>query len=134
MADTQTTPRGMTRGDRPGRRPETHGNILSTIGNTPVCKIQRVCGDPSTHATVWGKCEYLNPGGSVKDRVALAMIEAAEAEGRITPGKTTLVEPTSGNTGIGLSLVAAVKGYKLVLTMPESMSLERRRMLKSLGA
>lgn len=124
----------MTFGDRPGRRPEAHGNILSTIGNTPVCKLHRVCGDAKTHATVWGKCEYLNPGGSVKDRVALAMIEAAEAEGRITPGKTTLVEPTSGNTGIGLSLVAAVKGYKLILTMPESMSLERRSLLKAYGA
>lgn len=124
----------MTFGDRPGRRPEAHGNILSTIGNTPVCKLHRVCGDSKTHATVWGKCEYLNPGGSVKDRVALAMIEAAEAEGRITPGKTTLVEPTSGNTGIGLSLVAAVKGYKLILTMPESMSLERRSLLKAYGA
>lgn len=129
MADKHMTP-----ADRPGRRPEAHGNILSTIGNTPVCKIHRVCGDASTHATVWGKCEYLNPCGSVKDRVALAMIEAAEAEGRITPGKTTLVEPTSGNTGIGLSLVAAVKGYKLVLTMPESMSLERRSLLKAYGA
>lgn len=124
----------MTPADRPGRRPETHGNILSTIGNTPICKIHRVCGDAQTHATVWGKCEYFNPGGSVKDRVALAMIEAAEAEGRITPGKTTIVEPTSGNTGIGLALVAAVKGYKLLLTMPESMSLERRSLLKAYGA
>ncbi len=132
--DTQGNMRGMTPADRPGRRPEAHGNILSTIGNTPVCRIHRVCGNPKTDATVWGKCEYLNPGGSVKDRVALAMIEAAEAEGRITPGKTTLVEPTSGNTGIGLSLVAAVKGYKLVLTMPERMSLERRSLLRAYGA
>ncbi|MEM6294784.1 MAG: cysteine synthase A [Myxococcota bacterium] len=127
-------PQGLTPSDRRGRRPEAHGNILSLIGNTPVCKIQRVCGSPDTAATVWGKCEYLNPGGSVKDRIALAMIEAAEAEGRITPGKTTIVEPTSGNTGIGLSLVAAVKGYRLLLTMPESMSLERRSLLKAYGA
>ena len=133
MANDSSVP-GMTPADRPGRRPEAHGNILSTIGNTPICRIHRVCGTPETHATVWGKCEYFNPGGSVKDRVALAMIEAAEAEGRITPGKTTLVEPTSGNTGIGLSLVAAVKGYRLILTMPESMSLERRSLLKAYGA
>lgn len=133
MAHNTSAP-GMTPADRPGRRPEAHGNILSTIGNTPICRIHRVCGTPETHATVWGKCEYFNPGGSVKDRVALAMIEAAEAEGRITPGKTTLVEPTSGNTGIGLSLVAAVKGYRLILTMPESMSLERRSLLKAYGA
>ncbi len=123
-----------TPSDRLGRQPEAHGNILSLIGNTPICRIQKVCGDPATHATVWGKCEYLNPGGSVKDRIALAMIERAEADGTIEPGKTTIVEPTSGNTGIGLSLVAAVKGYRLVLTMPESMSLERRSLLKAYGA
>lgn len=113
---------------------QTARNLLSLVGNTPVCKIRQVCGKPSTHATVWGKCEYLNPGGSVKDRIALAMIEAAEAEGRIVPGESTIVEPTSGNTGIGLALAAAVKGYRLVLTMPESMSLERRALLKAYGA
>jgi len=110
------------------------GNILDLIGNTPVVKIRTVCGSEDTHAMVWGKCEYLNPGGSVKDRVALAMIESAERDGLIRPGETTLVEPTSGNTGIGLALVAAVKGYRLVLTMPESMSLERRSLLKAYGA
>jgi cysteine synthase A len=114
--------------------PSTVENILSLIGNTPIVKLQRVIGPPQTHATVWGKCEYLNPGGSVKDRIALAMIEAGEQAGTIRPGETTLVEPTSGNTGIGLALVAAVKGYRLILTMPESMSLERRSLLRAYGA
>jgi cysteine synthase len=108
-------------------------DILDLIGNTPLCRIRRLT-DPALHATVWGKCEMLNPGGSVKDRIALAMIEAAEAAGRITPGASVLVEPTSGNTGIGLAQVAAVKGYRLILTMPESMSLERRALLKAYGA
>ena len=108
-------------------------DILEIIGNTPLCRIRKLA-DPATHATVWGKCEMLNPGGSVKDRVALAMIEAAEAAGQITPGVSTLVEPTSGNTGIGLALVAAIKGYRLLLTMPESMSLERRNLLRAYGA
>lgn len=109
-------------------------NILELIGKTPLCKLRRVIGPSQTHATVWGKCEMQNPGGSVKDRIALAMIEAAEKKGRLTPGKTVLVEPTSGNTGIGLALVASVKGYRLKLTMPESMSLERRKLLQSYGA
>ena len=107
-------------------------DILALIGNTPLCRIRRLTRP--TDATVWGKCEMLNPGGSVKDRIALAMIEAAEASGQITPGVSVLVEPTSGNTGIGLAQVAAVKGYRLVLTMPESMSLERRNLLRAYGA
>lgn len=114
--------------------PPAVGNILTLIGNTPLVRLGKVGGSPKTHANVWGKCEMLNPGGSVKDRIALAMIEAGERAGRIVPGKTTLVEPTSGNTGIGLALVASVKGYRLVLTMPESMSLERRNLLKAYGA
>jgi cysteine synthase A len=105
---------------------------LELIGNTPVVQLTKI--PDGDIAEVWGKCEMCNPGGSVKDRIALAMIEAAEAEGRIEPGKTTIIEPTSGNTGIGLALVCAAKGYDLVLTMPESMSLERRQLLKSYGA
>jgi cysteine synthase A len=107
-------------------------NILELIGGTPLVQLRRMV--PPGSAEVWVKCEQFNPGGSVKDRIALAMIEAAERDGRITPGKSVIVEPTSGNTGIGLALVCAVKGYHLVLTMPESMSLERRSLLKAYGA
>lgn len=115
-------------------RPLLCGNILDLIGNTPLCRIRKVCGSDRTHAAVWGKCEMTNPGGSVKDRIALAMIEDGERSGLLRPGETVLVEPTSGNTGIGLALVAAVKGYRLILTMPESMSLERRNLLRAYGA
>ncbi|MDP8236709.1 MAG: pyridoxal-phosphate dependent enzyme, partial [Candidatus Erginobacter occultus] len=107
------------------------GNILELIGKTPIVRLDRVGGKNS--AIVWGKCEYLNPMGSVKDRIALAMIETAEKEGRLGPG-VTIVEPTSGNTGLGLAMVAAVKGYRLILTMPDTMSLERRKLLTALGA
>src|SRR5581483_3250081 len=107
-------------------------NILELIGGTPLVQLRRMV--PPGAAEVWVKCEQFNPGGSVKDRIALAMIEAAERGGRITPGKSVIVEPTSGNTGIGLALVCAGKGYHLVLTMPESMSLERRSLLKAYGA
>ncbi|WP_353235695.1 cysteine synthase A [Diaphorobacter ruginosibacter] len=105
-------------------------NILQTIGNTPVVRINRLFG---AGANVWIKSERSNPGGSIKDRIALAMVEDAEARGALKPGGT-IVEPTSGNTGIGLALVAAVKGYKLVLVMPESMSIERRRLMLAYGA
>jgi cysteine synthase A len=105
-------------------------NVLSLVGNTPLVRLRNVV--PEGAATVWAKCEHLNPGGSVKDRIALSMIELAEKEGRIRPGDT-IVEPTSGNTGIGLALVCARKGYKLVLAMPESMSLERRALLEAYG-
>ncbi|KKC23832.1 cysteine synthase A [Sphingomonas sp. SRS2] len=104
-------------------------SILETIGNTPHVRINRLFGD----AEVWIKSERSNPGGSIKDRIALAMIEEAEKSGKLKPGGT-IIEPTSGNTGIGLALVAAVKGYKLVLVMPESMSLERRRLMLAYGA
>jgi cysteine synthase A len=106
-------------------------NVLSLIGDTPLVRLRRVV--PESAATVWAKCEQLNPGGSVKDRIALSMIDAAERSGRLKPGDT-VVEPTSGNTGIGLALVCARKGYKLVLAMPESMSLERRALLEAYGA
>jgi cysteine synthase len=105
------------------------GSILETIGRTPHIRINRLFGD----AEVWVKSERANPGGSIKDRIALAMIEDAERSGALRPGGT-IVEPTSGNTGIGLAMVAAVKGYKLILVMPESMSLERRRLMLAYGA
>jgi len=103
--------------------------ILETIGNTPHIRVARLFPD----AEVWIKSERSNPGGSIKDRIALAMIEAAEASGDLKPGGT-IVEPTSGNTGVGLAMVAAVKGYKLILVMPESMSIERRRLMLAYGA
>ena len=103
--------------------------ILETIGNTPHIRVARLFPD----AEVWIKSERTNPGGSIKDRIALAMIEAAEADGSLKPGGT-IVEPTSGNTGVGLAMVAAVKGYKLILVMPESMSIERRRLMLAYGA
>lgn len=103
--------------------------ILETIGNTPHIRVSRLFPD----AEVWIKSERSNPGGSIKDRIALAMIEAAEASGALKPGGT-IIEPTSGNTGVGLAMVAAVKGYKLILVMPESMSIERRRLMLAYGA
>lgn len=105
-------------------------SILDTIGNTPHIRMQRLFG---ADAHVWIKSERANPGGSIKDRIALAMIEAAEASGDLKPGGT-IIEPTSGNTGVGLAMVAAVKGYPLVLVMPESMSVERRRLMLAYGA
>jgi cysteine synthase A len=105
-------------------------NILATIGNTPHIRINRLFG--STHS-VYVKSERANPGGSIKDRIALSMIEAAEVAGLLKPG-ATIIEPTSGNTGVGLAMVAAVKGYKLVLVMPDSMSVERRRLMLAYGA
>jgi cysteine synthase A len=104
-------------------------SVLETIGNTPHIRLSRLFPD----AEVWVKSERSNPGGSIKDRIALAMVEDAEASGDLKPGGT-IVEPTSGNTGVGLAMVAAVKGYKLVLVMPESMSLERRRLMLAYGA
>lgn len=104
-------------------------NVLATIGNTPHIRINRLFGN----AQVWVKSERSNPGGSIKDRIALSMVEDAEARGALKPGGT-IIEPTSGNTGIGLAMVAAVKGYKLVLVMPDSMSIERRRLMLAYGA
>lgn len=108
-----------------------HKNILSLIGNTPLVKINSLRSERD--AEIWAKLEGHNPGGSVKDRIALSMIEEAERGGKLRPG-CTIIEPTSGNTGIGLALVATVKGYKVILTMPETMSLKRRQLLKAFGA
>ncbi|MCH7489019.1 MAG: cysteine synthase A [Chloroflexi bacterium] len=110
---------------------EIADSVLDVIGNTPLVRLHRVV--PEGAAEVLGKLESLNPGGSVKDRIALSMIEEAEASGELKPG-ATIVEPTSGNTGIGLAMAAAVKGYRLILTMPEDMSMERRKLLARFGA
>ena len=112
-------------------RPLIADSVLDLVGNTPLVRLSRVV--PEGSAEILGKMESLNPAGSVKDRIALSMVDAAEQEGVIKPGDT-IVEPTSGNTGIGLAMVCAVKGYKLILTMPEDMSVERRRLLTRFGA
>ena len=114
-------------------RGRIYDSIIDTVGATPLIRLKRMAEDAGVSADIVGKCEFFNPLASVKDRIGLNMIEAAEREGRIKPG-ATLVEPTSGNTGIALAFVAAAKGYRLILTMPESMSLERRKMLYLLGA
>ena len=110
-----------------------HQNLLSLIGNTPLVEVQNIAREENLKARVIVKIESRNPGGSVKDRIALAMVEDAEKEGLLKPGGI-IIEPTSGNTGIGLAWVASVKGYKLILTMPETMSTERMKLLKALGA
>lgn len=107
-----------------------YNNVLETIGNTPIIRFNRLF---DTNSEVWIKSERSNPGGSIKDRIALAMIEEAEKTGQLKAGGT-IIEPTSGNTGVGLAMVAAVKGYKLILVMPESMSIERRRLMLAYGA
>ncbi|MFW5733192.1 MAG: PLP-dependent cysteine synthase family protein, partial [Planctomycetota bacterium] len=107
-----------------------HDDITQTIGNTPLVRVRRLCGE---NATVLAKMESFNPMSSVKDRIAMAMINAGERDGEILPD-TTIIEPTSGNTGIGLALLCAARGYKCILTMPESMSIERRKVLRALGA
>jgi cysteine synthase len=115
-------------------RGRVYQSIIETIGATPLVRLSRLMAKHGVKADILGKCEFFNPLSSVKDRIGAAMIEAAERDGRIKPGRTVLVEPTSGNTGIALAFVAAAKGYRLILTMPDSMSVERRRMLKLLGA
>lgn len=115
-------------------RGKIYDSILDTVGATPLVRVKRLAEDAGAKAQIVGKLEFFNPLASVKDRIGFAMIDAAERAGTIEPGRTTLVEPTSGNTGIALAFVAAAKGYRLILTMPESMSVERRKMLKLLGA
>ena len=123
--------------DAPAR---THGrgriydSIVDTIGDTPIVRLNKLAKEKGVKANLLAKLEFFNPIASVKDRIGVAMIEKLEADGKIQPGKTTLVEPTSGNTGIALAFAAAAKGYRLILTMPETMSVERRKMLRLLGA
>ena len=118
---------------KPGRG-RVYDSITETIGDTPLVRIPRLSKEAGVKADILLKLEFFNPISSVKDRIGVAMIEALEAKGLITPGKSTLVEPTSGNTGLGLAFVAAAKGYRLILVMPDSMSIERRKMLALLGA
>ncbi|WP_026870865.1 cysteine synthase A [Inquilinus limosus] len=115
-------------------RGKIYDSILDTIGATPLVRVKKLAEAHDARADILAKLEFFNPLSSVKDRIGLAMIEALEASGRIKPGVSTLIEPTSGNTGIALAFVAAAKGYRLILTMPETMSVERRKMLKLLGA
>jgi cysteine synthase A len=115
-------------------RGRVYDSIVETIGATPLVRLKRLAAAHDVKAELLGKCEFFNPLSSVKDRIGVAMIEAAEKAGKLTPGKSVLVEPTSGNTGIALAFVAAAKGYRCILVMPDSMSIERRRMLKLLGA
>ena len=115
-------------------RGKIYDSILETIGATPLVRLKKLAEAHGVRAEILAKLEFFNPLSSVKDRIGLAMIEALEASGKIKPGVSTLIEPTSGNTGIALAFVAAAKGYRLILTMPETMSVERRKMLKFLGA
>ena len=117
----------------PGRG-RVFNSITETIGDTPLVRLDKFAKEKGVVANLMAKLEFFNPIASVKDRIGVAMIEALEASGKISPGKTTLIEPTSGNTGIALAFAAAAKGYKLILTMPETMSVERRKMLALLGA
>ncbi len=118
---------------KPGRG-RIYGSITETIGDTPLVRLDKFAREKGVAAHLLGKLEFFNPIASVKDRIGVAMIEAMEAQGKIAPGRTTLIEPTSGNTGIALAFAAAAKGYRLILTMPETMSVERRKMVALLGA
>nr|WP_298102028.1 cysteine synthase A [uncultured Shinella sp.] len=123
----------MSEPRKPGRG-RIYASITETIGDTPIVRLDKFAKEKGVVANLLAKLEFFNPIASVKDRIGVAMIEALEADGKITPGKSTLVEPTSGNTGIALAFAAAAKGYRLILTMPETMSIERRKMLALLGA
>ncbi|WP_346893013.1 cysteine synthase A [uncultured Roseibium sp.] len=120
--------------DRKPGRGKIYSSIIETIGDTPLVRLDRLAEAHGVKANLLGKLEFFNPLASVKDRIGAAMIEAMEADGKIEPGKSVLVEPTSGNTGIALAFVAAARGYRLILVMPETMSVERRKMFKILGA
>ncbi|WP_337184511.1 cysteine synthase A [Shinella sp.] len=123
----------MTEPRKPGRG-RIYTSITETVGDTPIVRLDKFATEKGVKANLLAKLEFFNPIASVKDRIGVAMIEALEAQGRIKPGESTLVEPTSGNTGIALAFAAAAKGYRLILTMPETMSIERRKMLALLGA
>jgi len=123
----------MSETRKPGRG-RVYASITETIGDTPLVRLDKLAKEQGVKANLLAKLEFFNPIASVKDRIGVAMIESLEAQGKISPGKTTLVEPTSGNTGIALAFAAAAKGYRLILTMPETMSIERRKMLALLGA
>ncbi|MCY1664960.1 cysteine synthase A [Rhizobium sp. SL86] len=123
----------MSDTNKPGRG-KIYSSILETIGNTPIVRLDKLAKEKGVKANLLAKLEFFNPIASVKDRIGVAMIESLEAQGKIEPGRTTLIEPTSGNTGIALAFAAAAKGYRLILTMPETMSVERRKMLALLGA
>ncbi|HAT85145.1 MAG TPA: cysteine synthase A, partial [Rhizobiales bacterium] len=115
-------------------RGRIYDSIVDTIGNTPIVRLDKLAKQHGVKANLLAKLEFFNPLASVKDRIGVAMIESMEAAGKITPGKTTLIEPTSGNTGVALAFTAAAKGYRLILVMPETMSIERRKMFAFLGA
>ena len=123
----------MSETRKPGRG-RIYNSIIDTVGDTPIVRLDKYAKEKGVEASILAKLEFFNPIASVKDRIGVAMIESLEKQGKITPGKTVLIEPTSGNTGIALAFAAAAKGYRLILTMPETMSVERRKMLKLLGA
>jgi cysteine synthase len=123
----------MSETKKPGRG-RIYNSIVDTVGDTPIVRLDKLAKEKGVGANLLAKLEFFNPTSSVKDRIGVAMIETLEKQGKIIPGKTVLIEPTSGNTGIGLAFAAAAKGYHLILTMPETMSVERRKMLKLLGA
>ena len=125
--------RSTTEGRPPGRG-RIYDSIVETIGDTPLVRLDKIARAEGVNARLVAKLEFFNPIASVKDRIGVSMIEAMECDGRIRPGETTLIEPTSGNTGIALAFAAAAKGYRLILVMPETMSVERRKMLRLLGA